>query len=1192
MKKYISTFEIGESEYKLKDSEVRTDLGTHESNTTVHVTAEEKAYWNSKVNPPSFSAPTAKSLTYTGEAQDLLNAGSATAGTIQYSSDETNWSTTIPQGTNAGTYTAYWRFVGSESVYIDSTAIEVTIAKANPTYTAPTAKILTYNANTQQLLNAGSTSDGTISYSEDEENWSDSVPSATNVGDYTVYWKLTGDSNHIDVASTFIIVSIAKVTPTVTAPSAKILTYNGEAQTLLNAGSTDYGTLKYSDDGATYDTTIPSATNVNTYTIYYRVDGDSNINNVAAASIDCTISKVTPTVTAPTPKTLTYNTQAQVLANAGSTDFGTLQYSLSQNGTYTTDVPSETTANVTYYVWYRVVGDSNINNVSPANIECMIAEKRVTTPTITLDYDSCVYSGSANQPTPTVEDGGVIVNPTEYTVEYLNNVNAGEGTVIIVDKTAGNYYIEGTTVFTITKAAPSYTAPINANPTYTGSTQNILTSGSTQDGTVQYSSDNSTWGTTIPQQTNAGTYTAYWKLVGDSNHTNVASTSVTCTIAKADPSYTAPTAKSLTYSGSAQALLNVGSTSDGTIQYSSDGSTWSTTIPQGTNAGSYVVYWRLVGDVNHADVTATTINVSVAKLTPTVTAPTAKSGLTYTGSAQVLVNEGSTNYGTLQYSLDNSTWSTTIPSGTNAGNYDVYYKVAGDSNINDVASTYISVSIAKANRSASFEDANGHDYVEVAGIKWATKNVGASSVTDYGNYYMYGKGSTQYNSSDSAYTGNEDPLDLSVDTARQVMGGSWRQPTEDEFNTLIANTTYTWETVSGVIGMKFTATNNNYVFFPAAGCMWGGSQSDVGTYGYYWTSTSNASNPSAMRCGNGTVSVNDGYARKGGDSVRGILESSTKSQLSIGDTNTIQVFTSGSPTITLSSSDTSVATISGMTVTAVGAGTATITATVAGDSNYNSTSISYTLTVQWGDGIYAVKSNGDLELPANINTSTPNAYVGVGIINSSTNMRFFIDKRFPTGSAAAANVCNYKDWSSALAGKNQSYLTNIQTPYGDGNSIATAAPEATRTAALNAYNNGETGAANTTNICNDPNCSTDTAQNNAAKYCRSIANPVTGNYDGYLASLAEWIVVNDNQVLVNQILRAIGGVQFKTNASGTGQDATYFWTSSEYNATFAWSWLWSNFISKAAFTYYRHKDPSKNSSSTFVIHCVRPFFPL
>lgn len=159
MNKYISTFEIGESEYKLKDSEVRTDLGTHEGNTDIHVTAAEKEYWNSKVNPPYCSIPTAKSLTYTGEAQDLLNPGSSTSGTIQYSTDETNWSTIVPQGTNAGTYTIYWRFIGSEVIYIDSTSIDVSIAKASRTMTwitNPNEAIVT----TSKTIEASSTGDG------------------------------------------------------------------------------------------------------------------------------------------------------------------------------------------------------------------------------------------------------------------------------------------------------------------------------------------------------------------------------------------------------------------------------------------------------------------------------------------------------------------------------------------------------------------------------------------------------------------------------------------------------------------------------------------------------------------------------------------------------------------------------------------------------------------------------------------------------------------------------------------------------------------------------------------------------------------------------------------------------------------------------------------------------------------------
>lgn len=136
----------------------------------------------------------------------------------------------------------------------------------------------------------------------------------------------------------------------------------------------------------------------------------------------------------------------------------------------------------------------------------------------------------------------------------------------------------------------------------------------------------------------------------------------------------------------------------------------------------------------------------------------------------------------------------------------------------------------------------GHEYVDLglpSGTKWATMNVGASSETDYGNYYQYGKGAAQYSatSGDSDYSGTEDPLATSADTAVQVWGGSWHMPTIAQMQELTANTTYQWTTINGVKGEKFTATNGNYVFFPAAGSWFLGSQFYVGSNGLYWGST-------------------------------------------------------------------------------------------------------------------------------------------------------------------------------------------------------------------------------------------------------------------------------------------------------------------------------------------------------------------
>lgn len=140
---------------------------------------------------------------------------------------------------------------------------------------------------------------------------------------------------------------------------------------------------------------------------------------------------------------------------------------------------------------------------------------------------------------------------------------------------------------------------------------------------------------------------------------------------------------------------------------------------------------------------------------------------------------------------------------------------------------------------------NGHKYVDLglpSGTKWATMNVGASSETDYGNYYQYGKGAAQYaaTSGDSNYSGTEDPLDSSVDTAVQVWGGSWHMPTRAQMEELTANTTYKRVTNyknSGINGGTFTATNGAVLFLPAAGWWDSGSQYGVGNRSYFWGSS-------------------------------------------------------------------------------------------------------------------------------------------------------------------------------------------------------------------------------------------------------------------------------------------------------------------------------------------------------------------
>lgn len=100
---------------------------------------------------------------------------------------------------------------------------------------------------------------------------------------------------------------------------------------------------------------------------------------------------------------------------------------------------------------------------------------------------------------------------------------------------------------------------------------------------------------------------------------------------KKDASVTPPTAvaATLTYSGSAQTLFSAGSTTGGTMKYkvtttndkpaSTDGFT--TTIDQGTNAGTYYLWYYVDGgdDYNTTEVNGTAVSKEIAKAAATLT---------------------------------------------------------------------------------------------------------------------------------------------------------------------------------------------------------------------------------------------------------------------------------------------------------------------------------------------------------------------------------------------------------------------------------------------------------------------------------------------------------------------------------------------------------------------------------------------
>ena len=120
--------------------------------------------------------------------------------------------------------------------------------------------------------------------------------------------------------------------------------------------------------------------------------------------------------------------------------------------------------------------------------------------------------------------------------------------------------------------------------------------------------------------TKCGTFTVKVSTAASDTHTAGTETSPTLTVNKANDTATAPTAKTVTYYGSAQELVNAGSTNDGTMYYAvttentapTDKNLYTTSIPAKTNAGTYYVWYKAAAtDDNHKDSMHDCVTVSV-----------------------------------------------------------------------------------------------------------------------------------------------------------------------------------------------------------------------------------------------------------------------------------------------------------------------------------------------------------------------------------------------------------------------------------------------------------------------------------------------------------------------------------------------------------------------------------------------------
>ena len=174
------------------------------------------------------------------------------------------------------------------------------------------------------------------------------IPTGLKAGKHTYRVDAACSSYVLKADVTF---EVEKAASTVTtAPAAQKLTYTGEDQHLVTAGSTSDGELVYSlEKEGTYTPAIPTGKAAQEYTVWYKVKGDANHKDSEPASVTATISYLATDAAATLAETNKgqngwYTSTVTIQAPAGYTISSTLE------GTYAADFTTDTNGENTYYL--------------------------------------------------------------------------------------------------------------------------------------------------------------------------------------------------------------------------------------------------------------------------------------------------------------------------------------------------------------------------------------------------------------------------------------------------------------------------------------------------------------------------------------------------------------------------------------------------------------------------------------------------------------------------------------------------------------------------------------------------------------------------------------------------------------------------------------------------------------------------
>lgn len=480
-------------------------------------------------------------------------------------------------------------------------------------------------------------------------------------------------------------------------PKAKTgLVYTGQGLTLVEPPSINGANLEYSLDGGSFSSTVPTATNAGTYTVWYQTKNANYIGTAEPRSLTVTISKAGSTVKPSASTTVTYGgtliLTAEVMIAMAAANDNNVEFVLSNGnslgsaavlttggGTATLTV-SVTSANGfvigSNTITAKYNGSVNLNGNNSNTITVTVNQKELTVNGAkatdrTYEPNNTAVTVSGGTLEGTVGSENVTLNNTG--VGTMTNPDAGQNKAVTVTgytltgNDARHYTLkqpEGVTV-NITKATPEVTPPTAVSDLkYTGSDQQLVEAGATTGGEMQYSlNKNGNYSTAIPTGNAAGSYTVYYKVAGGNNYEDVeVADPINVTIAEDDQPAPIVTidfeAETLSTTAAMEYRLN-------------DDDPWTlcdAVMPVATEAFSWngtadvIVYFRYAADANH--------NASAAQALEIPARPDAPTEITVTKAqnAVTLNHEGAV------FSQDETSWQdNSTYSGLTAGETYTFY---------------------------------------------------------------------------------------------------------------------------------------------------------------------------------------------------------------------------------------------------------------------------------------------------------------------------------------------------------------------------------------------------------------------------------------------------------------------------------------------------------------------------------------